>query len=163
MRRTIKRAPSASTGQGPVGQGTVVGTPQIGTLNGPKQAPTSTQFGGHDEVPTTQSTLSQVRGWPANVARNILSRPAGRESQIKTDYELQVGEAPPRVLRQMFERMRGNIGPEAGQATFPYNAEWSLIPHQWVPRAAMRSGPQTRMFNDSQNIPAVYAGNTRLG
>lgn len=154
---------SNNRSQGPVHQGTVVGTPGIGTLNGPKQPPTRTQFGGTDEVPNTQSTVTQVRGWPANVARAILSRGAGRESQIKTDYELNTQPAPPRILRQMFERMRGNIGAEAGQATFPYNAEWSLIIHQKVPREAQRTGLPPRMVDDGAAIPAVYAGNVRLG
>lgn len=148
---------------GPIGQGTVVGTPGIGTLNGPKQAPPRTQIGGTEEVSTTQSTVTQVRGWPANVARAIFSRRAGRESQIKTDFELNTGEEPRRVLRQMFERMRGNIGAEAGQATFPYNAEWSLIIHQTIPRNAQRTGLPPRMVDDGAAIPAVYAGNVRNG
>lgn len=149
--------------EGPVNQGTVVGTPGIGTLNGPKQPPPRTQYGGADEVPNTQSTVTQVRGWPANVARAIFSRSAGRESQIKTDPELQTGPPPSRVLRQMFERMRGQIGGEAGQATFPYNAEWSLIIHQVIPREAQRTGLPARQIDDGAAIPAVYAGNVRLG
>lgn len=148
---------------GPIGQGTRVASPVQGTINGPKQPPPRTQLGGTESVPNTQSTVTQVRGWPANVARAIFSRRAGRESQIETGWELQTGPEPPRILRQMFERMRGQIGGEAGQATFPYNAEWSLLIHHTIPREAQRTGPYVKGTDDGAAIPAIYAGNPRLG
>jgi hypothetical protein len=148
--------------QGPIGQGTVVGTPQIGTINGPKQRPSDTAFGGDGVVPTTQSTVSQLRGWPANAAQNILPPPGGRTEQILTDFQLQIGVAPPRVLRQLFERVFGKTS-EMGGHGFPYNAEWSMIPHQWIARKAQSTGPNVRGTDDSVSIPAVFAGNVRLG
>lgn len=143
-------------------QGTRVGTPQIGTLNGPKQPPPATQAGGDQSVPTTQATVTQTRGWPPNPARAILPPNGTRNYEITTDHELHIATAPGKVLRQMFERVFGKISDD-GQHGFPYNAEWSLIPHQFVPREAQRTGPLIRAVDDSAVIPAVYAGNARIG
>ena len=148
--------------EGPIGQGTRVGTPQIGTINGPKQAPTSTQIGGDTSIPTTQSTVTQVRGWPRNPAQPILAPGGARGYATTTDHELHTGPAPARVLRQLFSRVFGTIADDGGHG-FPYNAEWSLLPHQWVPRAAQRTGPPARGVDDAAIIPAIYAGNARVG
>lgn len=148
--------------QGPVGQGTVVPSPVRGTLHGPKQPPPATAIGGGISIPNTQHTVTQERGWPPNPASNILAPSGRRESQLTTDHELQIGAAPGRVLRQMFARVFGYIGPDL-VASFPYNAEFSTIPHQYVPRAAQRTGPMVRGYDDNAPIPAVYAGNPRVG
>lgn len=147
-------------GSGPDQQGTRVGTPQIGTEGGPKQPPPRTQFGGNVEVPTTQSTISQVKGWPPNPAQAILAPAGSRDDQIKTDYELNIGPRPNKILRQLFARCHGYINGEL-MNSFPYNAEWSLIPHQAIPREAQQSGPNARTYDDNAPILAVYAGNPR--
>lgn len=152
----IERQPA---GSGPIGQGTVVGTPEIGTQRGPKQPPPSTQTGGTEQV-NIESTVTQVRGWPPNPAQRILSPGGGRHEQDLTDHELQLGEAPPKVLRQLFARVFGKIGEDGGYA-FPYNAEWSMVPHLYVPREAQRTGPTARTYDDGAPIPSVYAGNPR--
>lgn len=145
-----------------VPQGTRVPSPVFGTQDGPKQPPTATQFGGNEEIPNTQSTVTQTRGWPPNPAENILSPSGNRTGVLSTSDELQVQPAPGRILRQLFARVFGftGDGPVAG---VPVTAEWSLIPHQYVPRSAQRTGPSLRGMDDNAPIPAVYAGNPNRG
>jgi hypothetical protein len=147
---------------GPVGQGTVVGTPEIGTLDGPKQRPTATQFGGSDEYPNTQSTIVQEQGWPNNTrtTRGVDSPSGARQFSRRTDDELQDQPAAPHITRQFQNRNAGYIGDNL-VASFPYNAEWGYIPHQFVPRAPRGAGPAVRMVDDQAPIPAVYSGNPR--
>jgi hypothetical protein len=152
----IERQPA---GAGPVGQGTVVGSPGVGTIDGPKQSPPMTETGGTEQVNIEHTTV-QVRGWPPNPAQRILSPGGRRQEQITTDHELQTGEAPGKVLRQLFSRVFGSVGDDGGHA-FPYNAEWSLVPHLYVPREAQRTGPTARTYDDAAPIPSVYAGNPR--
>ena len=149
-------------GPGPVGQGTRVGAVEQGTINGPKQAPTATQVGGNDEYPNSQHATVQVNGWPNNTetTRNIEAVSAGRSAVITTDRELQLQPAPVRIDRQFQARNRGMIGDNMA-ASFPYNAEWGYIPHQFIPRAPRGAGPQVRMTDDAVPIRAVYAGNPR--
>lgn len=154
--RKVSKPP---TNNGPVGQGTRVASPGQGTINGPKQPPTVTQF-GNAGTRDIEATLSQVRGWPPNPVIGIVSGPGTRESQARTDAELNTLPAPGRVLRQLFVRAFGHIGPEQA-SSFPYNAEWSLIPHQFVPRATYRVGPRARAIDDNAPIPPIYAGNPR--
>lgn len=142
-------------------QGTVVGTPEIGTLDGPKQAPPTTQYGGTEQVPNTQSTLTMPRGWPANPARNIASANGAREHIPTTDYLLQIGWAPNRIVRQLFDRVFGKTGEEVG--SFPMLGDLLYIPHLNVPRTAQGTGPYRRVYDDAAPIPAVYAGNPRIG
>lgn len=131
----------------------------MGHQGGPKNLPTDTQFGGHDEIPTTQSTQSQVRGWPANPAYPILPTPGSREMVLRTDSEMQAQPAPPRILRYLFARNMGNIGESGHQ--FPMNADLSYLPHRDVPRVPQRTGPLRRQYDDNAPIPATYAGNPR--
>lgn len=147
-------------GSGPIGQGTRATVP-MGHLYGPKNPPTATQVGGNEEVPTTQSTVTQVRGWPPNPALNILPTPGSRESQTRTDSELQTHPAPGRILRQLFSRAFGATG-ESGYA-FPFDGAWQFLPHVNVPRSVQQSGPFVRVYDDNAPIPAVYAGNPRIG
>lgn len=133
----------------------------MGHQGGPKIPPTETQYGGNESVPTTQSAGTQVRGWPPNAARNILPTPGAREMVLRTDAELQLQPAPGRILRQLFERVFGNIGESGHQ--FPVDAGFSFIPHLFVPRAAQRTGPMLRQYDDNAPIPAIYAGNPRQG
>lgn len=144
-------------GEGPVAQGTRATTPQ-GTLNGPKDPPTKTQFGDAGERPNTEG---RPRWWPHNPAKNITSPSGSRTEQLRTDWEQQVQPAPGRILRQMFERNRGVIGDDM-MAVFPYDAAWSFIPHLPIPRKPMGVGPMPRMSDDNAAIPAVYAGNPRV-
>lgn len=146
---------------GPVGQGTVVGSPVVGTIDGPKQAPTATQFGGHEEIPTTQHTVSQLRGWPVDDVIDSRSAAAGRSNVIPTDYELQTQPGPDRIDRQLQARNVGFIG-DGPISGFPYDAAWGYIPHQFVPRAPRGAGPAVRMMDDTAPIQAVYAGNPRV-
>lgn len=136
----------------------------MGHEGGPKQPPTATSFGGGPEVPNTQSTVSQVRGWPANPATNILPNPqqGSREMVLDTRYELQSQPPPGRILRQLFARVFGNIG-ESGHG-FPFDGGFSYVPHLTIPRTAQRNtGPHRRMMDDNAPIPAIYAGNPRRG
>ena len=146
-------------GSGPIGQGTRASVP-MGHLYGPKAPPTATQVGGTEEVPTTQSTVTQVRGWPANPVSNILPYPGSRESQRRTDGELQTGSSPPRILRQLYARIFGNIG-ESGHA-FPLDGAFQFLPHVITPRSITRSGPLVRVSDDNAPVPAIYAGNPRI-
>lgn len=152
------RIASEPAGAGPVGQGTRATVP-MGHLGGPKIPPTATQSGGNESIPNTEHTVTQERGWPANPALNILPTPGARESQTRTDSELQTQPAPGRVLRQLFARALGNIGESGHQ--FPVDAGYSFIPHQNVPRTPMLTGPMLRQYDDNAPIPAVYAGNVR--
>jgi len=147
---------------GPVGQGTVVGTPEQGTQNGPKQHPTATQFGGMNEYPNTQHATVQATGWPNNIetTRNIEAPSAGRSAVITTDRELQLQPAAQHIDRQMQARNRGLIGDNL-MASFPTTAGWHYIPHQFIPRAPRGAGPAVRMTDDTAPIRAVYAGNPR--
>lgn len=144
-------------GEGPVGQGTRASLAQ-GTLNGPKDAPTRTQSGDAGELPNTEG---RPRFWPLNRAREIFSPSGSRSEQLRTDVEQQIQPAPGRILRQMFERNRGVISDDL-MASFPYDAGWSFIPHQFIPRKPMGVGPMPRMSDDNAPIPALYAGNPRV-
>ncbi len=145
---------------GPVGQGTVVATPEQGTINGPKQAPTATQFGGDAMMLNTQHPLPQNTGWPGNPTRASESPSAGRSYSERTDDELQTQPAPGRILRQFRDRNLGVIADDL-MASFPYDAGWGFIPHQYVPRAPRGAGPAVRMVDDLAPVRAVYAGNPR--
>lgn len=131
----------------------------MGHLGGPKIPPTATQVGGSESVPNTQSTVTQERGWPPNPARAIMAPSGSRSSSVRTDDELHTQPAPQRIVRQLFVRVFGNIG-ESGHA-FPMTAGLSYLPHVFVPRAAQRTGPMRRQYDDNAPIPAVYAGNIR--
>jgi hypothetical protein len=149
-------------GPGPIGQGTRATLAQ-GTLNGPKGAPTVTSFGPVQDTgasPGAPGTIVQNAGWPYNPVQPILAPAGGRESQIKTDYELNIGPAPRKIMRQLWNRMNGEIGPD-NIASFPYNAEWSFLPHQYVPRNPQGAGPYLKGMDDTAPIPAVFAGNPR--
>lgn len=142
---------------GPVGQGTRASVAQ-GTLNGPKDAPTRTQFGDAGSRPNTEGLR---RWWPLNKARESVSPNGSRSEQFRTEYELQVQKAPSRILRQIYDRNQGTIGDDM-MAVFPYDAAWSYIPHQPIPRRPMGVGPMPRMSDDNAPIPAIYAGNPRV-
>jgi hypothetical protein len=157
MARLFRDQPGEGGDQGPVGQGTRATVAQ-GTLNGPKDAPIRTQFGDAGSRPNTDG---KPRWWPRNIARESRSANAGRTEQLRTDYELQVQPAPTRILRQVFDRNRGTIGDDFA-ATIPYDAGWSLIPHQVIPRKPMGVGPMPRQSDDNAPIPAIYAGNPRV-
>jgi len=154
-----RKAAKPPTNNGPVGQGTRVASPVQGTLNGPKQPPTVTQFGGAESI-GIEHTATQLRGWPYNEPQPIYAPSGNRTGAMATDSELQTGPAPQRVLRTLFQRVRGYIGPDLA-ASFPYNAEWSLIPHQFIPRRPYRVGPPARSIDDNAVVPPVYAGNPR--
>lgn len=165
MGRFLRPKPDGASDNRAVGpmppQGTRATVP-MGHQYGPKIPPTGTQAGGTESVPNTQSTTSQVRGWPANPARDVRSAPGTREVVLRTDAELQTQPAPARIIRTLFVRIFGNIG-ESGYA-FPYDAGFAFIPHHTVPRRAQgTSGPMYRLRDDNANIPAIYAGNPRLG
>lgn len=140
-------------------QGTRVASPVVGTLNGPKLPPTETQTGGNTSIGLT-AAVTQLRGWPANISRLIRGVSGSRTMAIRTDSELQTGPAPGRIPRTLFERNRGYIA-ENFVSGFPYNAEFSTIPHQNVPRRPMTTGPNRRMVDDNAPIPAIYSGNPR--
>lgn len=141
-------------------QGTRASVP-MGHAGGPKQPPTATAFGDGPTVPNTQSAGTQVRGWPPNPVAAILPTPGARESQTRTDSELQTQPAPGRILRQLYHKVFGNIG-ESGHA-FPFDGGFSFVPHLFVPRVAQRTGPMRREWDDNTPIPAIYAGNPRRG
>lgn len=146
---------SPKPGQGPVGQGTRASLAQ-GTGQ-PKDAPTHTQFGDAGTKPNTQGLR---RFWPLNRVIESISPSPGRSHQLRTDYELQVQPAPGRILRQLWTRNQGVIGDDL-MASFPYDAAWSLIPHQFVPRRPQGTGPLWHQSDDNAPIPAIYAGNPR--
>lgn len=148
-------------GSGPAGQGTRVPSPVFGTQNGPKQPPPRTQSGGHETVGIESATV-QVRGWPANPAQPILAPSGSRPFAETTDHDLHTGPAPGHVLRYLFDRMRGVIGDNM-MASFPYDGAWSMIPHRFIPRTAQGTGLPARSYDDNAPVPAVYAGNPRVG
>lgn len=154
-------------GPGPIGQGTVVGTPEIGTIHGPKQAPPETQFGGSVEVANTDTVVNQGGAWPENRAIPIVpdAQQASREFAFDTRSELQTQAAPGRILRQLFARVFGYTGAGTGHAigtnAFPWNGDWSYIPHQRVPRQPYGPSPMARTWDNNAPISAVYAGNPR--
>ena len=151
-------------GPGPVGQGTVAAITQ-GTLAHPAPTPTPVQYGGTVEMPNTDTVVNEAGLWPRNIARE--SRPnsqtAAREFAIDTRFELQVQPAPGRILRQLWERMRGytSVASLGGNNGFPYNAEFAHIPHQPIPRNPMGPSPYIRSWDNNAPISAVYAGNPR--
>ena len=156
------------TGPGPIGQGTVVGTPEIGTQRGPKQAPPDTQFGGTAQVPNTTTVVNEGGAWPENRGMPIISNPASasREFLFDTRAELQAQPAPGRILRQLFARVFGYTSVSAdpaGGSGWPYNGDMSFIPHQLVPRKPYGPSPYARTFDNNAPISAVYAGNPRGG
>lgn len=156
-------------GPGPIGQGTVVGTPEIGTIRGPKQAPTDTQFGGTAQVPNTETIVNQGPSWPNNPA--IPSIPsiqqASRSAAFDTAMEMQAQPAPGRILRQLYQRVNGYISGSGGQpqgiGSYPWNGDWAFIPHQLVPRKPYGPSPYVRGVDNNAPITAVYAGNPRGG
>lgn len=155
-------------GPGPAVQGTRVGTPEIGTQNGPKQAPTITQFGGTTQTPNTQTIVNQDGAWPENRALVSLPGPvsASRPAAMSTDAELHTQPPPGRILRQFFARVFGYTSVSAdpvGSGGFPYNGEWAYIPHQDIPRAPYGPSPMVRSWDNNAPISAVYAGNPRGG
>jgi hypothetical protein len=156
-------------GPGPVGQGTVVGTPEQGTIGGPKLPPTATQYGGSVVTPNTETVVNQGGAWPENRALPIVpnTQQAAREFVFDTRAELQAGPPPGRILRQLFARVFGYTsvggGDPIGNYGFPYNGDWAYIPHQKVPRAPYGPSPMLRQWDNNAPISAVYAGNPRGG
>lgn len=165
------RAHDQHQGPGPTDpvQGTVVGAVEQGTIGGPKLPPTATQFGGSVVTPNTQTVVNEGSAWPENRALPIVPDPqqASREFIFDTRAELQAGPPPGRILRQLFARVFGYTGPGSGDPvginTFPYNAEWSYIPHQTIPRKPYGPSPMLRQWDNNAPISAVYAGNPRGG
>ncbi len=127
-------------------------------MDGPKDPPTATQFG---DAGTVLNTPGTPRYWPRNPAQRIFSPSGSRSEQLQTGFEQQIQPAPGRILRQMFERNQGVISDDL-MASFPYDAGWSFIPHQFIPRKPMGVGPMPRQSDDNAAIPAVYAGNPRV-
>lgn len=152
-------------GPGPVGQGTVAPISQ-GTLMHPAPTSAPAQSGGTDETPNTQTVVNESSAWPRNIERNILPNVgmAAREFVLDTRFELQAQPPPGRILRQLWERVRGYTnasGDAVGTNGFPYNAEFAHIPHQPIPRNPMGPSPMLRSWDNNAPISAVYAGNPR--
>jgi hypothetical protein len=155
-------------GPGPTdpAQGTRTGTVDMGTLNGPKQAPPVTQFGGKGVMPNTQTVVNEHGAWPEN--RGLPELPGGiassRDAINHTEAELHLGPPPGRILRQLFVRVFGYTSVNAdpvGDYGFPYNGDWAHIPHMDIPRAPYGPSPMVRAWDNNAPISAVYAGNPR--
>jgi hypothetical protein len=147
----------------PVQSGTRVGSPQIGTLRGPKQAPTVTQYGVStpQTIPNAEPAQRGPRWWPRNALLAILAPAGDRSSQITTDHELQTGPTPGKIPRLFNERMRGSVW-ENGSNAFPATASFSIVPHTQIPRRAQTASAYGRKyFDDDAIIPALYAGSPR--
>jgi len=143
---------------GPADQGTRASLAQ-GTGQ-PKDVPAPAQEGGTEMVPNTQSTVVQNAGYPADGWRDATPASGTREFVARTDMSMQTQPAPHRITRQFQDRNMGTIGPDM-VASFPYNAEWGFIPHQYVPRQPRGAGPARRQVDDTAPVTAVYAGNPR--
>lgn len=128
--------------------------------------PPITQFdyGDGPQIANTQ-TNKTTWPWPPNPALNEISPPGTRDEQIRTDFELQTGEAPGRILRQLYMRVQGNngnvFGTNVGTVEMPYMTSWQYMEHLKVPRKALGTkGPQ-KLADDNLPVPAIFAGNPR--
>lgn len=155
--RDVNRTPA------PVDYGPTHTFPGQGSMPAIPPTPTFTVFAPDGpQVPNTQGVAQHP--WPGNTGRPVGNPSGGRSSAIATDWQLQTGPAPTRIQRDLFDRMRDMVGPtggnDVGMASFPYNAEWSWLPHVPIVRHVY-AVKDFKSFDDNAVIPAVYAGNPR--